>query len=479
MANSTAIFSVRVAESTAGGGDISSTTFLPTIPNDNSAAWISMATTEASVDAFTGNEELFHEENHGRKSPGSDELFAIGVKNVTGSEQFGAANNEFIQVFYSDSLSVNHRFRTAGGGNPLNQGFGTILGSAMGLHAPTANTITTSANAVGAGGDTIVIPTGNQGSDLLAVGAPIRIRPSAGQIDEYAICTSISADDNGNTTVTVHPAFSRQIMANETVQLCYAFFPIVGDTATGIAKRDLFLQFDMGGSGTDASVRRTATLCRCSGFSLNNDNNAVGLQMNLRPAAILPAPASEATTSTTSEPPGDLLQHRYGAEVVMGADHSGVTGAASGARTSLSNFDWNCEVTFDAAPSSPDTKGIQRMQAMKINNAETTVSVTSEANETLQRMIAKGERRTFIFGMGPAGDGQGGAYILTNGARADGSANPGGGGDNNLINQVTALRGVAESNICNLTTGKAGQALSSAEQRLATAPFMLVLPRFE
>ena len=475
MANSTAIFSVRVAESAAGGADVNSSTFLPTPPVDNSASWIGMATTEASVDAMAGGEELFHEENHGRRSPGEDTLAAIGVKNVTGNPQFGAASGEFMRVMYTDSISINHRFRTAGGGDPLNQGFGTILGSSMGLHSPTQNTVTTSANAVGADGDTIVIATADVGA--VAVGAPIRIRPSGGQIDEYAVITNISADDAGNTTLTVHPRFSRQIMANEAVQLCYAFFPIVGDNASGIAKRDLFVQFDMGGVSSDASVRRVAALCRCSGFTLANDNNGVGLTMNLRPGAILQDDAN-ASTSTTSEPPGDLLQHRYGAEVVLGGNHAGVSGAVSGTRTALSNFDRNCEVTFDAAPSSPDTRGILRMSSMDINNATASISVTSEANETLQRMIARGERRTVILGMGPAGDGQGGAFILSNGGRADGAANPSG-GENNLINQETALRAIAESDICNLTTGNAGVALTAAEQRLATAPFLLALPRFE
>ena len=100
MANSTAIFSVRVAESAAGGADVNSSTFLPTPPVDNSASWIGMATTEASVDAMAGGEELFHEENHGRRSPGEDTLAAIGVKNVTGNPQFGAASGEFMRVMY-------------------------------------------------------------------------------------------------------------------------------------------------------------------------------------------------------------------------------------------------------------------------------------------------------------------------------------------------------------------------------------------
>lgn len=477
MANSTAIFSVRVAESTAGGADINTTTFLPTVPNDNSAAWIGMATTEASVDAFSGGEELFHEENHGRKSPGEDTLAAIGVKNVTGNAQFGAADGEFVRVMYADSLSVSHRFKSAGGGDPLLQGFGTILGSSMGLHSPTANSLQCAADGA-ADGTTIVINTADVG--LLEVGAPIRIRPAGGMIDEYAIVTSITADGTPQatqTTVSVHPRFSRQIANLEVVQLCYAFFPIVGDNTSGIAKRDLFLQFDMGGVEADASVRRVASLCRCSGFTLANDNNAVGLTMNIRPGAILQDDAN-ASSSDTAEPPGDLLQHRYGCEVVLGGNHAGVSGAATGTRTQLSNFDWNCEVTFDAAPTSPDTRSVLRMQSMDINNATCAVSVTSEANETLQRMIARGERRTLILGMGPAGDGAGGAFILTNAGRADGSANPSG-GENNLINQVTALRAIAESDICNLTTGKAGVALSTAEQRLATAPFLLVLPRFE
>lgn len=483
MANSTDIFSTRVAESTAGGGDISTTTFLPTFPAENDASWIAFATTTATVDSVQG-EELFHEENHGRRSPGEDPLKAIGLVNTTGSTQLGAADGEFIRVMYSDAITLAHRFTTAAGANPLNYGWGTILGSSMAMHTPGAATVATSADgAAGAdAGTSIKVATANVGN--FAVGAPIRIRQSGGTVPEYAIITEIGADSVGDGTgdseLKCHPRFSRQIAAGETVELLYAFYPVISGGAANAAthltaKRDLFLAFDMGGPDTTASVRRVAAICRCSGFSLTNDNRAVGLSMTLASAAILTDDAN-ASAVVTSESPGKTLQHRFGAEMALGANHTGNTGAATGARSLLSNFDWECNVEFDVAPSTPDTRGVLRMQSMDVNNARATITLTTESNETLQRMISRDERRTICVGMGPNSSGEGGAFIITNAGRADGAANLSA-GENSLINQQTTLRALAESPICNLTTGQAGAALSDAQKRLATAPFLLCFPR--
>ena len=476
MSKSTAIFSIAVAEDAVGGADASATTHLPQPPNDNSASWVGMATTTATVDAFAGGEEQFHLQEQGRRTPGEDQPLPTSLKNTTGAAVFGAENNEFIRCLYTEAIEISHRFRGCDGADPTTFGFGTILGSSMGLHTPGQAKIQTKADGA-VDGSTVIVADGNTGHDNLAIGAPIRITLPNTMLAEYAVITQISAvggANNDERTITVHPRFSNQVMDATDIELCFAFFPVVGDS-TKTAKRTFFTRFDMGGVGSDASVRRTAMLCRCSGFSLTNDNRGVGLSMTVRPACVLPSDEADASTIATNEPPGDLLQHRYGCEVSLSDPINTATAPIAEPRSALPNFDWSAECSFDVAPAGPDTRGILGMTDMVINNSTLGVTVTSELSEPLQKMIAKRERRTLICGMGPAGDGEGGALIVSNCGRADGSANPGG-GENNLINQTTALNALAEFDGCATTDGD-GNALTVAQLRLSTAPFMLALPR--
>lgn len=464
---SSAIYSVKVATSVSGGGDQDSN-FLPQ-PTLGGLTYVGMATTEATVGSFAAD-ELFHEQNFGRSTPGSDELAAIGVRNLSGSTKFGAPNGEFIRVMYPDSITLEHRFRTSGGADPESHAYGKVLGSSYALYKPSANTLTCSDDGA-ADGTTIVVPTADVTSSGLKIGAPIRYRSSTSHLHEYAIVTDIGADVAGDQTLTVHPRFSSQITNTEDVELCFAFYPVVGTSDTRLLE-DFHMIFDMGGSGSDATVRRMASLCRCSGYSLTQDNFGTNLSMNVRPACMVPDSESNASTITTNEPPGDLLQHRFGCRVDLSGSIAGVSAPASGTRSNLPNFDWQVEVTTDLTPSSPDTRGILQADAMEINNSTCVVTITSENDETLQRMIAKNERRTLILGMGPASSsgGQGGAFIVMNAGRNDGAANPEG-GDGNRIQQSTTLRAIAESGICD-TSGLTGDDL-----RLAQAPFLLALPR--
>jgi hypothetical protein len=459
------ILSVAVATSVNGGGD-QDTNFLPQ-PDLGGLTYVGMSVGEGAVGAFA-SDELFHEENHGRRTPGQDMPVAIGVRNTTGSTKFGAPDGEFIRVMYPDSIEVQHRFRTPGGADPELYGFGKILGSSFAIYKPSAASVISPA-AGSADGTTLQIAAADLAK--LTVGAPIRRRIANTQLDEYAIVTRIAAENAGEHTVTVHPRFSSQVALSQVITLCYGFFPVVGLADSRLLK-DFHLRLDVGGVGSDATVRRTASLCRCSGFSIGQDNYGTSLTMRARPACMYPDSAANASTITTSEPPGDLLQHRFGCRVDLGAAHTGSAAPLSQARATLANFDWSVDVSADVSPSSPDTRGILQANSMEINNSTCEVTITSENSEELQRMIAKGERRTLILGMGPSStdNSQGGAFIVMNAARADGSANPVG-GDNNRLQQETKLRAVADSTHCD-TSG-----LDAAGLRLASAPFMLVLPR--
>lgn len=196
--------------------------------------------------------------------------------------------------------------------------------------------------------------------------------------------------------------------------------------------------------------------------------------MSMRPMVMLQDDGNAETVSTT-EPAGKLLQHRYGCRVDMAASHAATSAgtAASLARTFLPNFDHSIEVSFDTAPGTPETRGVVRGGTHEIHNATCQVSITTENNEDLQRLIAKDEMRTLILGFGPGGsgdtNGNGAAFILKNASRADGSANPSA-GEGNRIQQVTTLRAVSDFNTF------AGSPTGS-ELALASAPFVLVLPK--
>lgn len=462
---SSRIFSVACATSVNGGGDQDSN-FLPQ-PDLGGLTYVGMSVDVGAVSAFAAD-ELFHEQDFGRRTPGSDELAPIGVRNTTGSDKFGAPDGEFIRVMYPESLEISHRFRTPGGADPEGFGFGKILGSSFALYKPSAASVQ-APNDGPENGTTFQIDAADLGK--LAVGAPIRRRIANTQLDEYAVITKIDAVNAGEHTVSVTPAFTSKVEKDQIITLCYAFFPVVGLSDARLLK-DFHLRLDVGGVGSDATVRRTASLCRCSGYTIAQDNFGTNLTMRAKPACMYPDTAANASTIATAEPPGDVLQHRFGCRVDLGANHAGVSAPLGVTRSNLANFDWQVDVVADVSASAPDTRGILQANQMEINNATAEVTITSENSEELQRMIAKGERRTLILGMGPSStdNSQGGAFIMTNAARADGAANPVG-GDEGRIQQETKLRAVADSAHCD-TSG-----LDAAGLRLATAPFMLVLPR--
>ncbi|MBN20079.1 MAG: hypothetical protein CL678_02240 [Bdellovibrionaceae bacterium] len=457
---SSAIYSLSISTSTSGGGDPSPTTHLPDVSGQT---FTPIATTAAVIDSMAGAAELTHEEEHSRATPGQNKLSAIGVINPTASALYGAAPGEMVRVMYPDSVEASARFRTSAGADPTTHGYGKWLASGMALHSPSAATITT-ADAGQGDGATIVIDEADTAK--VAIGAPIRIRRANNLLDEYAIVTQKEAPAGGMIVCKVHPAFEAAVPGSQVVDLCYAFYPTISSPASV----DFHLRFAMGGVGTAATVGRLASMCRLSGFSLAQDNFGTSLTLRARPGCMLATDDDSPEVVETPEAPGALLQHRFGARCDIAASHTSQAAPLSLAREELKNFDWSVDVALDVAPGSPNTKGVLRGDTMDIHNATCTVTVTSEASATLQRMIAKDELRTLILGMGPAGSGQGGAFIIANCGRNDGSASPSA-GDDSRIEQSTSLRAVSDFAGCDLT------GLDAAGKRLATAPFMLVLPK--
>jgi hypothetical protein len=463
---STAIYSVKVAPATAEGGN-PDLNYLPSISGET---FVGMATTTATVDSFAGT-EAFHEEEQGRRTPGENELLPVGV--VAGADSFGATAGDFIRAMYDNEISLSARFRNSNGTDPGATAFGHILNSSMGLYSPAAASYTTTG--VGADGGEFVVSDANAAD--IKLGAPVRVYSEEATVatffHEYAIVTGKTDNLDGNHTVTVHPKFAHTPGTADTIQMCYAFYPVVG-LGDGTLLNDLHVVFDMGGTGSAASVRRIASGCRMSAFEISNDNGAASLSMTVKPMVMLNDDGN-ASTVDTAEPAGKLLQHRHGARVDLAADHSAVASgtAASTDRTYLPTFDHSVSVSFDTAPGTPETRGVLRGGTHEIHNATCSVSVTTENSDDLQRLMTKGERRTLILGYGPGGTGttgNGGAFIIKNAGRADGDANPSA-GDGNRIQQVTALRAVSNFNTY------AGTPADTDELNLASAPFLLVLPK--
>jgi hypothetical protein len=436
------------------------------LPDVGGLTFQGMATTEGAIDGF-GGDELFHEEQHSRSTVGEQSPAAIGVVNSTQADLYGAAPGEFVSCLYTDAITIAHRFRSANGANPLGQGFGKILGSSMGLYDPTATGANPASYTASAdSSDETEVFLSDADAANIAIGAPLSFARQDEMVDRYSIVTAKTenADGNGNTSIELHPKLDYVPTNGQTVKTCFAFYPVVG--AANAAQRDLHLLFNMGGTGSSATVRRLASLSRCAGFSLSNDGNGVGLSMTVRPACVLRDDAN-ASTVDTPEAPGPLLQHRFGCRVDVSDNIKGMTPPLASPRSTLPNFDWGVEVSFSLSPSSPDTKSLLSMDAMEINNATASVTITGENSPELQSMISKDQHKTIILGMGPSGDG--GAFILKNGSRADGSANPSS-GDGGRIQQQTTLRAVSDFG------GAVTSGLAGADLLLATAPFILVLP---
>lgn len=481
---STQIYSVQIREATTAGGD-QDDNFLPDV--SAAATAVGMATTTATVDGFAGaGEEAFHIEEQGRRTPGENKPSAIGVINGSASAKFGAANGEFIRAMYPDEISLAHRFRTPDGADPESFAFGQVLNSSLGLYKPPAATVTCAAASTDGG--EFIIPDNDALN--MHIGSPVRVfsQDSHGNptfVHEYAIITAKTSDGT-NTTCTVHPEFGHTPAQNDTIQLCYAFYPVVGTDDTQLGK-DVHAIFDMGGTGSQASVRRIASGCRLSGFSISNDNSGASLSMSLRPLVML-TDDDNASTATVNEPGGALLQHRYGCRVDLCSDHSGVASgtAVSGTRTFLPNFDHGVEVSIDGSAGAPETRGVVRGATHEIHNQTCALNITMEGDGkndgserpavTLQRMISRDQLRTIIVGYGPGGSGasnkNGGAFIIKNASRSDGTASPSA-GDGNRIQMQVSLRAV--SDFAQYSDG--GHALGTSELNLASAPFILVLPR--
>ena len=143
-------------------------------------------------------------------------------------------------------------------------------------------------------------------------------------------------------------------------------------------------------------------------------------------------------------------------------------------------------MTIDTSPGSPETRGVVRGATHEIHNATCQVSITMEGDGkndgaerpavTIQRMISRQEKRMLILGFGPGGSGDtnanGGAFILKQAVRADGTASPSA-GDGNRIQQAVSLKAAADFNVFS----DGGATLGTSELNLASAPFLLVLPR--
>ncbi len=479
---STQIYSVKFAKAASEGGDQDANH----LPDLSGRTFVGMATTTATVDAFSG-EEAFHEEDQGRRTPGENRPSAIGVINGDASAKYGAAQGEFIRALYPDEIAVAHRLRSPNGADPDTVAFGMVLNSAMGLYKPSfASCVTSSASA---NEGQLIVDKASHG-DNIKLGAPLRVYSKAGGSDtffhEYCFVTG-KADDGTDTTLTIHPKLSFTPGNGQAIQCCYGFYPVVGSADTTLSN-DLHMVFDMGGTDSQASVRRVASGCRMSSFSISNDNSGASLSMSLRPMVMLTDDANASTVST-SEPAGKLLQHRYGCRVDLADSHGAVASgsAASTARNYLPNFDHSIEVSFDTAPGTPETRGVVRGSSHEIHNATCAISITTEGHgkipsgetaervaTTMQRLTTRDELRTLILGFGPGGNGatnpNGGAFIIKNAARADGSADAAG-GEGNRIQQAVSLRAVSDFN------AYAGTPADTQETNLASAPFLLVFPK--
>ena len=456
---SAAIFSVAVASAQNEGGDPDSN-LLPQ-PDLGALSYKGMATTTGSVDAFNFSEGG-HEEEQGRRTVGQSSIEPIGVINTTGMEKFDTADGDFIRAGYPDSISVSHRFKTSQGNDPMTEGYGIILGSSMGLYEPSAASVVVQGDSVD--GSSVTIAAADV--DKCKVGAPIRIAGPGQIVPEYAIITQV-IDAGENKSLKLHPALERTPQNGDTLELCFAFFPVIG--ADNCKTKDFHARFSMGGSGTDASHSVVTSGNRCSGFTISDSDGAASLEMSFRPLVALSDNAG-ANVVETQEPPSAVLQHRYGCRVDLAETHKGLGAGVSTQRTFLPNLDHTISVEFEVAPSTPETRSVMRGASMQVHNSMCTVSIRTEANPDLAKMLTKQEQRTLVLGFGPSGDGEGGCFIVKNAGRDGGDANVSA-GDANRIEQETTLRAIENFGGCDLT------GLDAETTRLATAPYILVLPK--
>ena len=455
MGKSSSIFSVSVGTSVTEGGDPNANTLLP---NPGAATFIGIPTTTGSVDAFSFSEGS-NVEDHGKRSPGSEKAVALAVINNSGGALFGSADGEALRSGFPDEVTISHRLRPNAGNDPLAVGFGKILGSSLALHSPSVASATTTA--ASADGTTFVVAD----ADAPAIGAPVRFRPSGKIVDEYAIVTGKSSDGT-DTTCTIHPTLSFTPGNAETVTYCYAFYPVIG--RSNCAANDFHCRLDVGGLGTDASVRTSLSGCRMSGFTISNNDGAASLELRFKPLVALQDDAN-ADAIAASEPPGKVLMGRYGARCDIAADHNGASAPISTARTALNTYDHTITTTIETAPGTPETRSIMLGATHEVNNATCTINLLTEREQDLQRMLVLDRESTFVLGFGPSGDGEGAAFIAHCG-RASGDANIAA-GEGSRIEQSTDVVALADFKGCDQT------GLNAAEKRLASAPFLLCFPK--
>ena len=467
MSKSSAIYSVAIGTATVEGGDPDSN-LLP--DPDNAAPAVSftgMATTNAAIDSFAF-EEGSHTQEGSRSTPGQQALASVTVRNTSGSAKFGVADGDYFRVGYPDSIELTHRLRGCNGANPTTQGFGKVLGSGLGLFAPSEASANCAADGDVSGSD-FIISLADKNAAGLQPGAPVRVSQAGSVVDEYAIIVKIT-DDGTDATCKVYPSFSFQQQQGDTINFCFAFYPVIG--RANAALKDFHARFAMGAPGTSAGVQTLAVGNRCTGFTLSNDGGAVNIAMTSRPLAVVSEDdlAGKAGVVSAPESPGAVMTHRAGCRVDIGVNHKSLTAPVTGARTYLPNFDHTVTVEISTGEGTPETRSILRGLSHEIHNSTCQVSFTTEKDTTLQNMLVKDERRSIFVGYGPSGSGEGACFALLNGGRDDGASSPSA-GDQNRIQQTTTLRAVEDQGLCDVA------GLNATQKLLATAPFMLIFPK--
>ena len=466
MSKSSSIYSLSIAEHAVEGGDVDAHK-LP----DIAAAGITfqgMATTDAIIDSMAF-EELSHTQEGSRSTPGQQALAPIALLNTSGGSRYGVASGDYFRAGYPDEISQSSRFKGAAGAAPGTTPWGKWIGSSMGLHSPANATIQT--HEASADGSTFrcdsALPEAVKND--LKVGAPVRLRKAGEFVDEYAVITKVT-DDGSDVVCNVFPSFTAAVGAGETIQLCYAYYPVVG--RANCANKDFALRFAMGGLGSDASVQTLAVGNRCTGIEITNDGGATILSLSAKPLAVVSEDddAGKAGVIDAPESAGALFQHRYGARVDLSANTKGASAPVTAARSYLPNFDHTISISFETGEGTPETRSILRGSTHEVHNATCTVTLQTEKNSDFQNMLVKDERRGLILGFGPAGNGQGGACFILNCSRDDGASSVGA-GDQSRIQQQTVLRAVEGQQLCDET------GLTEAEKRLSSAPFMIILPK--
>lgn len=459
MSDSSSVFSLSIGTAVSGGGDPDSNH----LPQPDGAAYVGMAVGTGAID-LVNFQEASHSEDQGRRTVGDSELISVGLVNNSGGEKFNTPVGQTFRAGYPDSVSVQHRIRGLNGADPGGFGFGKILGSSMGQHSPAVATITTQA----ASGEKSELIIDSNDIATIPVGAPFRVREAGQIVDEYAIVTASEDQFDGTHKITCHPELTFTPQDNQEIQLCYAFYPVIGSANT--AKQDFFARMDIGAEGTQAEIRTVLAGCRATGFTINNGDGVASLEMSFRPLVALQDDAN-ANVVAAEEAPGKAWIHRYGCRVDVSSNIAGGVAPFKEGRSYLPNLDHTISVEFETAPGTPETRGIMTGSTHEIHNSKCTVSINSEKNAILQQMIVKNEIRTLICGFGPSGNmGEGGAFILKNAGRDSGDAALSA-GDGNRVEQQTTLRAIADFKGCD-TAG-----LDAAGLRLATAPFLLVFPK--